>query len=101
MHGAVEALAVRVHLWGSWEGVPVHDALSLQRAVEVFAKLLAVIRDRADPLIAPHLHDLVCAYDRAVRESHRWVATRGYPRRRLEAVAPLCQDRSAAARRDR
>src|SRR6516165_5475691 len=38
LHGAVEALAVRVHLRGPREGVPVHDALSLQGAVEVFAE---------------------------------------------------------------
>ena len=47
LHGAVEALAVRVHLGGSREGVPVHNALSSQGAVEVFAELVAVIREHS------------------------------------------------------
>src|SRR5215468_323247 len=60
-----------------------------------------VKRDRADCPTAPHLYDSVCAYGRAARASHRSVATRSYRRRRPVAVALLCQDRSAADRRDR
>jgi hypothetical protein len=45
LHGAIEALAVRVHLRGAWEGVPVHDPGGFKSAVEVSSELLAVVRE--------------------------------------------------------
>lgn len=66
LHGAVEALAVGVHLRGLREGVPVRQGLRLEHRLEVLHELTAVVgqheldrarEDGSSPVIWMHVID--------------------------------------------